>query len=276
MPEPIPAEPHTLAAQAAEALRRLRLAAPLVHNITNVVVANVTANALLALGASPAMVQAEEEVADFAPKAAALVVNIGTLSAAQLRAMRLAVPAARAAGVPWVLDPVAAGATPFRLAAAQELAALRPTVLRGNASEILALAGEAGGASRGVDSAHPAAMAHAAAARLARELGITVAVTGAVDHVTDGVEAVSVANGHPLLTRVTGMGCTATALIGAFLGAGLPGLPAALAGLATLGVAAERAAALSGGPGSFQVALLDALHGLDGVGLAAAARLARV
>ncbi|MFC4166449.1 hydroxyethylthiazole kinase [Teichococcus aestuarii] len=260
--------------QAAAALERLRLAAPLVHNITNVVVANVTANALLAVGASPAMVQAEEEVADFAPHAAALVVNIGTLTAPQLRAMRRAVPAARAAGVPWVLDPVAAGATPFRLAAAQEMAALRPAVLRGNASEILAVAGEAGLASRGVDSAHPTAMAHAAAARLARALGITVAVTGAVDHVTDGERAVAVANGHPLLTRVTGMGCTATALIGAFLGAGLPGMAAAVAGLATLGVAAERAAGQACGPGSFQVALLDALHALEPPALAASARLA--
>ncbi|WP_245870224.1 hydroxyethylthiazole kinase [Teichococcus rhizosphaerae] len=265
-----------LAAQAAAALERLRQAAPLVHNITNVVVANVTANALLAAGASPAMVQAAEEVADFAPRAAALVVNIGTLSVPQLRAMRLAVPAARAAGRPWVLDPVAAGATPFRLAAAREMAALRPDVLRGNASEILALAGEDGAASRGVDSAHPTAAAHAAAARLARSTGATVAVTGAVDHVTNGERAVAVANGHPLLTRVTGMGCTATALIGAFLGAGLPPMEAATAGLALLGVAAERAAAEARGPGSFQVALLDALHGLRAADLAGAARLAPV
>jgi len=255
----------------AGALDRLRATAPLVHNITNTVVANVTANALLALGASPAMVQAEQEVADFVPLAGALVVNIGTLTAPQLAAMHVAVEAARRAGRPWVLDPVAAGATPYRRQAAQGLLALRPTVLRGNASEILTLAGQPG-ASRGVDSTQAAELARDAARELARAGGLAVAVTGAVDYVTDGEAMLGIANGHPMLTRVTGTGCTATALTGAFLAIGLSGMAAAAAALTVLGVAAEDAAQGVAGPGSFQVALLDRLYGLDGATLAARAR----
>lgn len=259
-------------------LSRLRAAAPLVHNITNQVVANLTANALLAIGASPAMVQAEEEVAEFAAKAASLVVNIGTLTAPQLAAMHLAAGAAAQAGRPWVLDPVAAGATAFRREAARALLARRPTVLRGNASEILALAGAGAGAgagARGVDSAHGSEAARDAARDLAARFGIAVAVTGAVDYVTDGAAVWAVANGHPLLTRVTGTGCTATALIGAFLGAGLSGPAAAVAALAVLGVVAEGAAEDAAGPASFQAALLDGLHRLEDGELAARARISR-
>lgn len=255
-----------------DALARLRREAPLVHNITNQVVANVTANALLAIGASPAMVQAEQEVADFAPRAAALVVNIGTLTAPQLAAMHLAVEAAASAGRPWILDPVAAGATPYRLEAAQGLLRRRPNVVRGNASEILALAGEAG-SSKGVDSAHRSDAALQAARQLARTHGATVAVTGEVDYVTDGKDTLAIANGHPLLTKVTGMGCTATALIGAFLGAGLHAMSAAVAGLAVLGVVGEQAAEHASAPGSFQVQVLDRLYLLDGETLARHARI---
>jgi hydroxyethylthiazole kinase len=258
----------------AAALDRLRASAPLVHNITNTVVANMTANALLAVGASPAMVQAEQEAGEFVLLAKALVVNIGTLSAPQRAAMHLAVDAARPAGIPWVLDPVAAGATAYRLDTARGLLEKRPTVLRGNASEILTLAGQAG-ASKGVDSTQAAELAQGAARWLAREGGIAVAVTGAVDYVTDGEAMLGIANGHPLLTRVTGTGCTATALTGAFLGAGLPGMAAAAAALTLLGLAAEDAAAGAVGPGSFQVALLDRLHTLDGATLAARARWRR-
>ncbi len=257
----------------ANPIARLRAAAPLVHNITNYVVMNATANALLAVGASPAMVHALEEVESFTPLARALVVNIGTLSPPWLAAMEAAARAARAAGVPWALDPVAAGATPFRTQAASRLARLGPAVVRANASEILALAGVAGGVPRGVDSAHASEAAREAAAGLARSLDAVVAVTGAVDYVTDGRRTTAVANGHPLLTRVTGTGCIATALVGAFLGAGLPAFDAAVAGLATLGVAGEIAAAGAAGPGSFEVALRDALHGLDDAALAARARL---
>jgi hydroxyethylthiazole kinase len=254
------------------ALARLRGAAPLVHNITNQVVANVTANALLAIGASPAMVQAEEEVAEFVVEAAALVVNLGTLTAPQRAAMHLATAAALDAGVPWILDPVAAGATAFRLGTAHSLLKHAPSVVRGNASEILALAGHAGGG-KGVDSVHRPEAAREAARDLARRSGAVVAVTGATDYVTDGTAMLSIANGDAMLTRVTGTGCTATALIGAFLGAGLDGMAAATAGLAVLGVAAELAAPGAGGPGSFQVALLDALHGLQDETLGRMARI---
>jgi hydroxyethylthiazole kinase len=254
-------------------LSRLRAAAPLVHNITNQVVANVTANALLAIGASPAMVQAEEEVGSFVRLAAALVVNIGTLTAPQLAAMHIATQVAGEAGVPWILDPVAAGATPFRLQAARDLIRRQPAVVRGNASEILALAGESV-TSKGVDSTHGSGAALQAAKHLSAEYGAVVAVTGAVDYVTDGQLTWAIANGHPMLTRVTGTGCTATALIGSFLGAGLPAMQAALAGLAVMGVVGEQAATKATAPGSFQVAILDGLHELDDATLASRARVA--
>jgi hydroxyethylthiazole kinase len=257
------------------ALSHLRGIAPLVHNMTNTVAANLTANALLAVGALPAMVGAVEEVEEFVRLAQSLVVNIGTLDAQQLAAMRLATAtaAAASAGRPWVLDPVAAGATAFRSAAAQELLAARPTVLRGNASEILAMAGAAGTAVRGMDSSHGSEAARDAASFLARRFGTTVAVTGRIDYVTDGETMIGVGNGHPMLTRVTGTGCTATALIGAFLGAGFPALEACACGLAVLGLAGEAAAQVMQGPGSFQVALLDALHAMDDTSLKAGARL---
>jgi hydroxyethylthiazole kinase len=260
-------------AELARPIARLRAAAPLIHNITNYVVMNTTANALLAIGASPAMVHAVEEVEAFAPLARALVINIGTLSGPWVEAMERAAKAANAATVPWVLDPVAVGATPFRTEAAGRLARLGPAVVRGNGSEILALSGAAGSAPKGVDSAHGSDAAREAARHLATTLGTVVAVTGAVDYVTDGRRTTAIANGHPMLIRVTGTGCTATALIGAFLGAGLPAFDAAVAGLVALGVAAESAAGRSRGPGSFQVELFDALHALDDETLAAKARL---
>jgi hydroxyethylthiazole kinase len=243
---------------------------------------NFTANALLAVGASPAMVHALDEAAEFAPLAQALVINIGTLSPPWVAAMLRAAAAANAAGVPWVLDPVAAGATAYRLSTAKALAELKPAVVRGNASEILALAGSPAGGSgspialpaggRGVDSTAGSEAAQDAARRLAAATGGVVAVTGAVDYVTDGSRMAGIANGDVMLTRVTGTGCSATALTGAFLGAGLAPFDAAAAALAALGVAAERAMAGDPGPGSFAVALIDALYRLDDAGLAAGAR----
>jgi hydroxyethylthiazole kinase len=256
-----------------DAIARLRAATPLVHNITNFVAMNATANALLAIGASPAMIHAIEEVADFTPQAAALVVNIGTLSGDRLASMELAAAKANEIGVPWILDPVAAGSTPYRTAAALTLAHLRPAVIRGNASEILTLDGGAHAMPKGADSVHRPEAARAAAGRLAVTLGTVVAVTGATDYVTDGRRLAAIANGHPMLTHVTGTGCMATALIGAFLGAGLAPFDAAAAGLAALGVAAEIAAAGAAGPGSFQVALMDVLYRLDDAIMAARARV---
>ncbi|KAB2936442.1 MAG: hydroxyethylthiazole kinase [Candidatus Contendobacter sp.] len=234
---------------------------PLVHNITNFVVMNNTANALLALGASPAMVHSCDEVEDFVSLSQALVVNIGTLYSEQIAACRLAAMRARAAGVPWILDPVGAGATPYRRAAAGALARLRPNVIRGNGSEILTLARQAS-EGRGVDSLQGSETAVDAARTLAAETGAVVAVTGAVDYVTDGTQVAAIANGHPLMTRVTGLGCSATAIIGAFLAVERDPLVATVAGLAVFGVAGEIAAGRAAGPGSLQVALLDALYAM--------------
>lgn len=256
-----------------DAIARLRARSPLVHNITNYVVMNTTANALLAIGASPAMVHALPEVEAFAPLAQALVINIGTLSPPWVEAMEKAAIAATAVGVPFVLDPVAAGATAYRTEVSLRLLALGPAIVRGNASEIMAIAGESGAADKGVDSTRNSEAARAAAAALAGQARTVVAVTGAVDYVTDGERTVGIANGDPMLARVTGTGCMATALCGAFLGAGLSPFDAAVAGLAAIGIAAEQAIGGAKGPASFQVALIDALHHLDDATLAAGIRL---
>lgn len=250
------------AAAAWAAVRALREAAPLVHGITNYVAMDLTANALLALGASPAMVHAEEEVTEFVGIASALVINIGTLSPPWVRAMTDAAAAAVAGGTPWVLDPVGAGATQYRTGVAGELARMRPTVIRGNASEILALAGIAM-RTRGVDSTHGVDAAADAARALARELGCVIAVSGAVDLVTDGERELSVHNGHPMMTRVTALGCTATALTGALLAVQPDPLLAAAQALAILGLCGEIAARVAEGPGSLRMHLLDALYRLD-------------
>ena len=256
-----------------DAIARLRARAPLIHNITNYVVMNTTANALLAIGASPAMVHALSEVEAFAPLAQALVINIGTLSPPWVEAMERAALAANAAGVPFILDPVAAGATAYRTEVSLRLLTLRPAIVRGNASEIMALAGETGAAGKGVDSTRGSEAARDAATALAQRAKCVAAVTGAVDYVTDGERMTGIANGDPMLSRVTGTGCMATALCGAFLGAGLPPFDAAVAGLAAMGVAAERAIIGVKGPASFQVALIDAFYNLDDAALAAGMRL---
>lgn len=255
------------------AFERVRSTAPLVHNITNYVVMNNTANALLALGASPAMVHAPEEVEEFLSISSALVVNPGTLSGPWVSAMHLACSKAQALGKPWVLDPVGAGATRFRTETNRNLLGHKPAVVRCNASEILALASAALGPTKGVDSTHSADEASGAARAIALATGATVAVSGAVDLITDGKRVVRVANGHPLMPRVTGLGCTASALTGAFLAVEPDRVVAATAALVVLGLAGERAAARSSGPGSLQVHLLDALHALDADGLRSGARL---
>ena len=266
----------TLAASIADALARVRAAAPLVHNITNYVVMNNTANALLAIGASPAMVHAVEEVEEFTSISRGLVINIGTLSPSWVEAMRLAAGRAVHAGIPWVLDPVGAGATAYRTGIAAELARLHPTVIRGNASEIMILAGSVGAAGKGVDSAHSTDAALAPARALARDTGAIVAMTGVVDYVTDGTQVVSIRNGHAMMARVTGLGCTASALVGAFVAANDDHFMATVAALAVLGVAGELATALSPGPGSLQLHLLDALYTIDAASLEARAHTQHV
>ncbi|QQS55295.1 MAG: hydroxyethylthiazole kinase [Candidatus Competibacteraceae bacterium] len=255
-------------------LNAIRERRPLVHNITNFVVMNNSANALLALGASPAMVHSSDEVEDFVALSQALVVNIGTLYSEQIAASKLAAIRAKAAGVPWAFDPVGAGATPYRQAAAVALARLGPSVIRGNGSEIPALAQQAGaGPGRGVDSLHGSDTALNAARQLAEDSGAVIAITGAVDYVTDGPRVVEIHNGHPLMTRVTGLGCSATAVIGAFLAVEADVLAATVAALTVFGVAGEIAAEQARGPGSLQVALLDTLYGLDEATLTTRARV---
>lgn len=244
-------------------VERIRTSNPLVHNITNYVVMNASANALLALGASPVMAHAIEEVEALASLAGALVINIGTLSQPWVEAMLKAGRAARRRGIPVVLDPVGSGATDYRTATATMLIReIRPTVIRGNASEIRSLNGSGSG-TKGVDSRHSPDEALADAQDLSRTAGCVVSVSGPVDLVVEGDEVCRVANGHPLMTRVTGMGCTASALTGAFLAVNASPLRAACHAMAVMGIAGEMAAEAAAGPGSLQLRFLDVLYGLD-------------
>lgn len=243
----------------AELLAELRRATPLVQCITNAVVTNFTANVLLALGAAPAMVDIPGEAGQFAPVASGVLVNLGTPTPTQGAAMLEAAEASHAAGTPWVLDPVAVGFLTVRTATAQQLVPLRPTIIRGNASEIIALAGSGAGG-RGVDSVDEPAAALDAAALLASRHGSVVAVSGPVDAVVspDGT-VVRVANGTELLTRVTGGGCALGAVMAAFASLTPDALLAATAATGTYTLAAERAAATAAGPGTFAPLFLDAL-----------------
>ncbi len=254
------------------ALEHMRAVAPLVQNITNFVAMTPMANILLAAGASPAMVHAREEAAEFAAIADALTINIGTLSADWLESMVEAAAAANAAGKPWVLDPVAVGATAFRRTAGERLLALGPTLIRGNASEILALVHRVD-TGKGVDAADSVSVAESAAGELAQATGAVVAVTGPVDFVTDGRRAVRIANGHPLMPRVTALGCALTGVAGAFLGAGCERFDGTVAALAYYGLAGEIAAADATGPGTFAVRFLDALANVGPDALDAGARI---
>jgi hydroxyethylthiazole kinase len=244
-------------------VQRIRAEAPIVHNITNYVVMNTTANALLALGASPVMAHAAEEVAEMVAIARALVLNIGTLSPPWVDAMLKAGIEARRRGVPIVLDPVGSGATSFRTATAQALLReVRPSIIRGNASEIRSLVLSERG-TRGVDSAHTPDDTIDAARALSESQGCVVSVSGAADLIVQAGRTIRVANGHPMMTRVTGLGCTASALTGAFAAVNADPFRAAAHAMAVLGIAGEIAAESSPGPGSLQVRLLDALHLLD-------------
>jgi hydroxyethylthiazole kinase len=263
---------NTFADRAAENLAAVRRKAPLVHNITNFVVMNVTANALLAIGASPVMAHAPEEVEEMVGMAGALVLNIGTLTREWVPAMIRAGRAAGALGKPVVFDPVGVGATRFRTETAQKIlkdAAVR--IVRGNASEIRALSqggpdnGSGHGSddvivARGVDAVHSTDEALTGARRLARRAGITMAITGPTDVVTDGRRQIGITNGHPLMCRVTGTGCIASALIAAFAAVDPDPVAAAATGLAVFGLAGEIAGETADAPGSFMIRLLDALY----------------
>lgn len=252
-------------------LEEMRRNPPLVQNITNFVAMNVMANVMLAAGASPAMVHAVEEAAEFASFASALSVNIGTASASWVEGMEAAAQSAVAHGRPWVLDPVAVGATAFRREIGARLMACSPTIVRGNASEIIALAGgEASG--KGADAADPVAAAEAAALQIARAHETVVAVTGPVDFVTDGARSARISNGDAMMPLITALGCSLTGIVAAFA-AGRDPFEASVAALAYYGVAGETAAKTAVGPGSFQVTFLDALHRLQPDEVTARARI---
>ncbi|MCF0073378.1 hydroxyethylthiazole kinase [Dyadobacter sp. CY261] len=240
-------------------LQKLRASAPLVHNITNFVVMNFTANALLAVGASPVMAHATEEVEDMVSIADALVVNIGTLSLQWVEGMKLAMKKAAQLGKPIILDPVGAGATPYRNSVLAELLeTASPTIIRGNGSEILALAG-ASVQTKGVDSTADSTDSIGAARVLSKRFGAVVSVSGAVDVIVHGSRIGWVSNGVPLMTKVTGMGCSASALAGAFAAVCPDPFEAAVSAAATMGVCGELAFRNAKLPGSFQIAFLDTL-----------------
>lgn len=256
-----------------ELLSRIRERKPLVHHITNMVVMNDTANITLAIGALPVMAHSLEEVEEMVGLASALVLNIGTLTPEQIAAMLLSGRQANARGIPIVLDPVGAGATKLRTESALKLLReLRIAALRGNASEIGALVGVEG-ETRGVESISLVGSREDVAQRAAREFGCAVAITGARDVIADGQRLFSVDNGHPMLATITGSGCMATSLIGAFLAVEPDAARATTAGLVAIGLAGEHAAPKSGGPGTFRSQLLDAVANLTPQSLDAGAKV---
>jgi len=260
-------------AQAAQNLATVRQKKPLIHNITNFVVMNSTANALLAMGASPVMAHAQNEVEDMVAFAGALVLNIGTLDDDWIESMLKAGKKASALNTPIVLDPVGSGATPLRTQSSKSIIAqANPSVIRGNASEILSLRHE-GSKTKGVDSIHSVDEAADTAKLLAGELNTTLAITGPVDLITDGNRVLRVSNGHELMGYVTGTGCAATATIGAFLAVDEDPLSATATALAFYGLAGEVAAKTASAPGSFMIAMQDALYTLTPEDLQNGARI---
>ena len=247
---------------AAHNLNTVREKKPLIHNITNFVVMNYTANALLAMGASPVMAHAQNEVEDMVSLAGALVLNIGTLTDDWIDSMIKAGKKASGNGTPIILDPVGSGATALRTDSAKKIIdQTRISVIRGNASEILSLR-RAESKTKGVDSIHSVEEAAKAATVLAQELNTTLAITGPVDLVTDGKRVIRVANGHPLMGYVTGTGCTATVTIGAFLAVDTDPVSATATALAYFGLAGEVAAQSASAPGSFMIQMIDALYSI--------------
>ncbi len=262
-----------LSQKAGHNLGRVKENKPLIHNITNYVVMNFTANALLAVGASPVMAHAEQEVEEMVAIAGALVLNIGTLSDGWIRSMLLAGKKASALKKPIILDPVGSGATSLRTRTARQIIEqTEVTVIRGNASEVLSLK-EENSKTKGVDAIHSVDDAAKTAGILATDLGTTLAITGPVDLVTDGSRTVRILSGHPLMGMITGTGCVATAVTGAFLAVEANPVDAVVSALGFLGLAGERAGAIASAPGSFQVAFLDALYSITPQDLSESIRL---
>ncbi|WP_457552855.1 hydroxyethylthiazole kinase [Desulfobacula sp.] len=241
----------------------IRKNAPLVHNITNYVVMNTTANALLAIGASPVMAHALPEVEEMAGIAGALVINIGTLSDAWIEAMFKAAKKAEQRQIPIIIDPVGVGATQYRTRTARELIqASAPSIIRGNGSEIIALCGQEQ-KTKGVDSTSESDQAIDSAKALVNEFDCVVCITGKIDYIVSGTGIIQVENGHAMMPRVTGLGCTATALCGAFSAINQNYDMAAAHAMAVMGIAGEMAAQNAKGPGSLQVNFIDALYQLS-------------
>ena len=244
------------------AISAVRAKSPLVHNITNYVVMNNSANALLAIGASPVMAHWIEEMEEMTAIAGALVINIGTLDDKWIDGMLAAGKAAQRRGIPIVMDPVGVGATSQRTDAAMKIIGqCHPTIIRGNASEIMSLV-DATVKSNGVDSSASSKDAVDSAKRLAAETGAVVVISGETDYITNGTDVYTVEGGHPIMTAVTGMGCTSTAIVGAFAAAVNDPMVAATAAMAVMSLAGERAAGYSKGNGSMQMNFLDELYNL--------------
>jgi len=242
-------------------LQKIREKVPLVHSITNYVVMNNTANALLALGASPLMAHAHSEIEDIVQLSGSLVVNIGTLDEYWTESMKMAAAHAHKIKKTWVLDPVGAGASPYRDAVLKELLQFEPDAIRGNASEIMALA-NTNLQSKGVDSMHKSSEALQSALLLAQQNQTVVCISGAVDFITDGQKTIQIENGSPLMAKVTGMGCTATAIIGACISVSENTMEGVVAAMAIMAIAGEMAAEKAGAPGTFQVEFYNALYNI--------------
>ncbi|MDF4203091.1 hydroxyethylthiazole kinase [Maribacter sp. SA7] len=250
-------------------LEQVKSEGPLVHNITNYVVMNNTANALLAVGASPVMAHAIEEVKDIVTISSSLVINMGTLSEKWVDSMLMAAEQAKATNTPFVFDPVGVGASAYRTEVAQKIIeAATPTVIRGNASEIMALA-KLTNSTKGVDSTMATQDAIEGATSLSKKYNNTVVISGETDYIITGDTVSKIENGSPLMARITGMGCTATAMAGACLGVEEDAHLAATAAMAIMGVAGDMANEKSVGPGSFQMNFYDALYDIDSEILAA-------
>ncbi len=249
-----------LAEKAAQNLTVVREKKPLIHNITNSVVMNYTANALLAMGASPVMAHSRNEVEEMVSIAEALVFNIGTLTEDRLASMIKAGKKASELGIPVIFDPVGSGATTFRTnSAGKIIEEIDTSVIRGNPSEILSLINFES-KTKGVDSIHSVEDATKAGKILAKEAKTIIAITGAKDLITDGENVLRVSNGHPLMGYVTGTGCIASAIIGAFLAVDNVPLSSAATALAFFGLAGEVAGKKASAPGSFMIEILDALY----------------
>ncbi|MEY8349874.1 hydroxyethylthiazole kinase [Bacillus cereus] len=245
----------------AKVVEKVRESNPLVHNITNVVVTNFTANGLLALGASPVMAYAKEEVAEMASIAGALVLNMGTLRPEEVEAMLIAGKSANTHHVPVLFDPVGAGATSYRTEVARHIPSeVKLAMIRGNAAEIANVINEKWEI-KGVDAGAGNGDVVGIAKQAADELDTVAVITGKEDVVTDGERTVIIRNGHPILTKVTGTGCLLTSVMGAFAAVEKDYVKAAVAALTFYGVAAEIAASktVEQGPGSFQIEFLNQL-----------------